>query len=264
MLLAPRMFRFYDKSTPGACRSLGWVLVAGLALLPGSAAQLQAEEESGALAAEIAAANSLLSLQEPEGSSESTGTRSSYWADHFQFHGFVTTAYQEEDPDPTAPFQSSDAIVLGLDENGTWDYRIAALQLRYDPNPKNTFVVQASHRRLGDSPLKDVENDVELDWLFYQFHFTDNTSIKIGRVPVPLGIFNEYRDVGTLLPFFRPSFNFYREGSFVSETVDGAVFHHRFAAASDWSLDLDGYFGEWDLLESGATNNAALTEAQVT
>ncbi len=242
----------------------GGIAVIGLTLFLGSAPHLQAEEESSSLAAQIAASTSLLSLrQDGDGASDSGSTRSSYWEDHFQIHGFVTSAYQEEDPDDTAPFRSSDAIVLGLDEGGTLDYRTAALQLRFDPNPKNTFVLQASHRRLGDSPLRDAEDEVELDWAFYQYHFTDNTSIKVGRVPVPLGIFNEYRDVGTLLPFFRPSFNFYREGSFVSETVDGAVFHHRFAADSDWSLDFDAFFGEWDLLESGAANDAALTEAKV-
>lgn len=263
MLLAPFGKRFCGLSLTARNRSFSGVLTVGSVLLLGSAFHLQAEE--GGLAAQIAAGNSLLSLrQDAEGGADGGSTRNSYWADHFQIHGFVTTAYQEEDPDDTAPFRSSDAIVLGLDEDGTFNYRIAALQLRYDPNPKNTFVVQASHRRLGDSPVKDTEDEVELDWAFYQYHFTDNTSLKVGRVPVPLGIFNEYRDVGTLLPFFRPSFNFYREGSFVSETVDGGVFHHRFGADGEWSLDLDAYFGEWDLLESGATNDAALTEAEVT
>jgi hypothetical protein len=193
-----------------------------------------------------------------------SGSASSYWKDHFQLHGYLTTAYLDFSPSKKAPFASSDEIVLGLDEDGTFNYRVAALQLRYDANPKNTFIVQLSHRRLGDSPLKDEDSDVDLDWAFYQFRFTDQSSLKVGRVPVPLGIFNEYRDVGTLLPFFRPSFNFYREGSFVSETIDGVVGHYRFGAGSDWSLDADAYYGEWDLLEAGSSTNAALTTAKVT
>jgi len=214
------------------------------------------------LASQIAASSSLLSVaEEDDGDGASSGR--SYWDDHFQLHGYLTSAYSDYEPDSTAPFRSSDEIVLGLDEDGTFDYRTAALQLRFDPNPKNTFVVQLSHRRLGESPIKDAEDDVELDWLFYEYKFGDDTSIKLGRVPVPLGIFNEYRDVGTLLPFFRPSFNFYREGSFVSETVDGVVFHHRFGSSSEWSLDADAYYGEWDLLESGSATNAALFEAEV-
>ena len=224
-----------------------------------------AAESAGDLASQIAASSALLSVsaEDEGGDGDRQSSGRSYWDDHFQLHGYLTTAYSDYDPDTSAPFRSSDEIVLGLDEDGTFDYRTAALQLRYDPNPKNTFVVQLSHRRLGESPIKDAEDDVELDWLFYEYKFGDHTSIKIGRVPVPLGIFNEYRDVGTLLPFFRPSFNFYREGSFVSETVDGVVVHHRFGGASDWSLDADGYYGEWDLLESGSATNAALFEAQV-
>lgn len=239
-------------------RILLWTVSTTLAFMLLVPFPTNAEESS--LAAQIAANNALLSVAQDDGDG-SSGT--SYWEDHFQIHGYLTTAYSDYEPDDTAPFRSSDEIVLGFDEEGTWDYRTAALQLRFDPSPRNTFVVQASHRRLGESPIKDAEDDVELDWAFYQFRFRDNTSVKIGRVPVPLGIFNEYRDVGTLLPFFRPSFNFYREGSFVSETVDGVVFHHRFAADSPWSLDADVYYGEWDILEAGSATAAAITEASV-
>ena len=91
---------------------------------------------------------------------------------------------------------------------------------------------------------------IELDWAFYERRLADNTSIKVGRVQIPLGIFNEIRDVGTILPFYRPPFVMYREGTFTSETVDGVVLSHTFAAESDWSLDFDVYGGEWELVET--------------
>ncbi len=76
---------------------------------------------------------------------------------------------------------------------------------------------------------------------------------------IPLGIFNEIRDVGTLLPFYRPSYSFYQEGSFTSETVDGFMLSHTFAPQSEWSLDADFYIGEWKLVEISPFNLQALT-----
>lgn len=237
------------------------LVAVGMITLP--LARTAAAEEVGEVAKTLAAQNSLLSVaQDDDGSAGGSG--SNYWQDHFQLHGFLTTAYAKLDPETKGQPTSSDEQVLGLDSDGTWDYRIAALQLRYDPAPKHTFVVQLSHRKFDSSPLGTVDNDVELDWAFYQYRFTDNFAIKLGKVPVPVGIFNEFRDVGTLLPFFRPAYVFYQEGSFVSETIDGAILVTNLWPNSDWSVDFDAYFGEFDLLESVAANTTNVFEAKAT
>ena len=168
-----------------------------------------------------------------------------------QVHGFLTQAYAKANflsgglATPTAS-----EIELGIPEDGTTAYRNLALQFRYEISPQDIVVVQFSNRSLGDSYITELEDEVELDWGFYERRIGSDTSIKIGRVQIPLGIFNEIRDVGTTLPFYRPSFAFYQEGSFTSETLDGIVASHPFAAESDWSLEADVYVGEWDLVES--------------
>jgi hypothetical protein len=91
------------------------------------------------------------------------------------------------------------------------------------------------------------KQDVELDWIFYQHTFGDS-AIKVGRVQIPFGIYNEVRDVGTLLPFFRPSLDFYGEGTFNTETVDGIVLSHTFGPWGSWSLDGDLYYGGFKFL----------------
>ncbi len=168
-------------------------------------------------------------------------------------HGFLSQAYATANlssgPDPFLVLPTTDEISLGIPEDGTFDYRTMAIQFRYDISPKDVMIIQFSSRSLGDSPIQDVEDEIELDWAFYERRLTDHTSIKVGRVQIPLGIFNEIRDVGTILPFYRPSFLLYREGTFTSETIDGVVFSHTFGAASDWSLDFDVYLGEWELVE---------------
>jgi hypothetical protein len=191
------------------------------------------------------------------GGSESTSTADAMAApakpSKLQVHGFLTQAYAtanfvKRDPSvDTGP--TFDELALGIPEDGTFEYWNVALQFRYQITPKDVMVVQFSSRRLGDSTISDLEDEVELDWAFYERRLTDNTTLKVGRVQIPLGIFNEIRDVGTILPFYRPAFSFYREGSFTSETVDGLTLSHTFWPESDWSLEADFWIGNWHQVE---------------
>lgn len=165
-------------------------------------------------------------------------------------HGFLTQGYADAKFAKGGFFQPTGTeLNLGIPEDGTTNYRNLAIQFRYEISPKDTMIIQLSSRALGNSPIQAVEDDVELDWAFYERRLTDQTALKVGRIQVPLGIFNEIRDVGTILPFWRPAFSIYQEGTFTSETVDGLVLSHTFGGESDWSLDVDLYAGEWDLVE---------------
>lgn len=167
-----------------------------------------------------------------------------------QIHGFLTQAYADA-KFTTGGFNSptQDEIVIGIPEDGTTDYRTLALQFRYNITPKDRMIVQLSSRALGSSPIAVVEDEVELDWAFYERRFGKSSYVKVGRIQTPFGIFNEIRDVGTLLPFYRPPFSFYREGSFTSETVDGVMAGHTFAANSAWNISVDAFAGGWDMVE---------------
>jgi len=171
-------------------------------------------------------------------------------------HGYLTQAWATANfvdrpplPDGSDPGPTFDELALGIPEDGTFDYRTMALQFRYDISDKDVMVIQLSSRALGDSPIDDAEDDIELDWAFYERRIQDNTSLKVGRIQIPLGIFNEIRDVGTILPFYRPPFVFYREGTFTSETVDGIAISHTFWPQSDWALDFDVFGGNWNSFE---------------
>ncbi len=154
----------------------------------------------------------------------------------FFFNAYLTQAYGETDS----------AQVLGLDEDGTFDYRSAALLFRYQPTRKDRIVVQLSHERLGASPFASLRDDVELDWAFYEHRFNSGYEARVGRVPIPFGIYNETRDVGTLLEFYRPPVSIYFEGAYTSETVDGVVLSKSFFEDHPWSLSVDLYGGTWD------------------
>jgi hypothetical protein len=147
----------------------------------------------------------------------------------FEFHAALNAAAG----------RASDLPVVGIPTFGTWDYRTAMLQFRYKVTDKDQFVMQLLNRRLGTSPLQAAIPDVAMQWAFWQRRGSWG-AVKVGRSPMPRGIFNEIRFVGTVLPFFRPSFEIYGEGR---ETVDGAVFSRRQALAAGFSLDLNAFAG---------------------
>lgn len=152
-------------------------------------------------------------------------------------HGYLTQGWAV----------SKGAKHYGMDAEPSTDFRYAALQVRYDRDA-NGFLLQFNHRRLGKSPITDFESDVTLNWAFYERRFGQEGSLRVGRVPVPRGIYNEQRSIGVLLPFYRAPVIFYDEGAYFSETIDGVVASQTFFVDRPWSLEVNAYAGGWSLL----------------
>lgn len=160
--------------------------------------------------------------------------------DKLQIHGFLSQA-----------FAKTDGLgVFGATEDGTTDYRSLALQLSYAFDRESRVVVQLAHQRIGDAD--EFAEDLMLDWAFYEHRFGDHTKLRVGRILTPIGLMNEVRDVGLLLPFFRVPESFYGETSFSLETIDGLSVAHRLRSDSGWELEGIGYVGGWDTVDPPA------------
>ena len=156
------------------------------------------------------------------------------WLTKLSIHGYLSQAYAVSDERP----------IFGIPTNGTAEYRDLALQFRYDANRRQSAVVQLRHARFGDSARQ--RDDVEVDWAFYQHHFSDDFSVKAGRIPLPLGIFNEAGGPAGGSPFFRAPTEFY-ERRYSSKTLEGALASLSLGSADGWSFDIDGYAGRWQV-----------------
>lgn len=157
-------------------------------------------------------------------------------SEKLQIFGHLTQAYGESDR----------GSVQGATASGTTDLRKVAVQFRWKVSERDTAVVQISHERRGNDFLFLEPDDVEIDWAFYEMRLLPETTFKIGRLNVPLGIYNEVRDVGTLLPFFNLPISFYAGVLNSAETVDGVSVGHTLFARSDWALETEIYYGGWD------------------
>lgn len=157
------------------------------------------------------------------------------WASKISVHGYLTQAYAVSEDHP----------IFGIPTDGTMDYRDMALQLRYDQDEKGALVVQLRHQRRGERETAS-DQDVDLDWAFYQRRLTDRFTLKAGRIPLPLGIFNEAGGAGTLSPFYQPPWEFY-DRQYTSRTLEGILGSYSAPAGGGWSFDTDAYFGQWRL-----------------
>ncbi len=154
-------------------------------------------------------------------------------ADKFQFHASLDWGYGLSDGLP----------VFGINHQGTTDYKTIALQFRYMLDDKNQFVTQLLSLSLGTSPMAATQPTIEPVWAYYQ-HKEGDWTFKIGRDPLPRGIFNETRRIGTLLPFYRVGSDVYQE---TLEYIDGVVVSRRFELGHDWSIDGNAFAGGTDL-----------------
>lgn len=154
--------------------------------------------------------------------------------DRFSFHGSVNAAVAR-----------SDGLgVFGIDKDGTSDYRAVAMLFGYKVSDEGRIATQLLHRRIGTSPLSASEPALGVVWAFYEHRFENGSAVKLGRNPLPRGVFNEVRFIGTLLPFYRVGSTVYGE---TLEYIDGAVATHTFEISDAWRLEGAAFVGGFDV-----------------
>ncbi len=173
------------------------------------------------------------------------------WLNDISLHAYINQAYAI----------SKYHQLYGIPTTGTTDYRTVAVQIRYAMTKSDSIVTQFISFREGDSAINQLHSDVELELGFYQHQFADATAVKVGKMQLPLGIYNEIRDVGTLLPFYAPPNNIYLETN-TARSLEGLMVSRSFGRESAWSVDTDLYGGGWRRLEE-ETATGQLANARV-
>jgi hypothetical protein len=161
-------------------------------------------------------------------------------SDRLELHGSLNAAYG----------RAQDLPVFGIPTTGTSDYRVFTLQGRYALNENDQIVAQVFNRRLGASPLASAISDVTMQWAYWQ-HRAGDWTFKAGRNPLPRGLVNEARYIGTVLPFFRPAIEMQQDAF---DAIDGGVVTYRHDLPHGFELEQHGFVG-------GSENRAIATTA---
>lgn len=99
-------------------------------------------------------------------------------------HGFVSQGYM----------QSTNNNFLTKSKDGSLEFNEMAINFRTELSEKLSVGLQLFSRDLGDVG----NNEIVLDWAYGDYHFEDWLGLRVGRVKVPLGFYNETRDFDML------------------------------------------------------------------
>jgi len=106
--------------------------------------------------------------------------------DNLRINGFLSQGYMN----------SSGNNYYGDTKDGTFQLNEVGLSLNSQVNEKLKVGLQLLSRDVGRSG----NNTVRLDWAFADYHFDDKLGVRMGKVKMPMGLYNEGRDSDFLRP----------------------------------------------------------------
>ncbi len=148
-----------------------------------------------------------------------------------QLHGFITQGY----------FLTSDNRIFGKsDEGGSFDYTEAGITGSWTPHSDFRFAAQVLFRRAGIGH----KNDFELDFGLLDYTILSTVDyrlgVRLGRVKLPFGFYNETRDVLFTRPTILLPQSIYADAQRdLALSADGGLFYGEYR--NDWgnmSLEL--------------------------
>ncbi|MGR8952011.1 MAG: hypothetical protein ACU83V_06325 [Gammaproteobacteria bacterium] len=140
-----------------------------------------------------------------------------YLPDELQVHGFLAQSLFHTS-DNNLFGQSDDGISMGITEIG--------LNTAYQAFDRLGFALQGLYRRAGDIDRGSVRVDYGLADLTLWEHDAGRIGIRGGRVKIPLGLYNETRDVAFTHPtILLPQGNYFERSRSLLTSGDGGSFY---------------------------------------
>jgi hypothetical protein len=151
--------------------------------------------------------------------------------DGFQVHGFLSQGY----------FKTSTNNIFGnSDESGTLDFTELGINASWTPLPRLQLSTQLISRRAGEA----ADGEIELDFGLADYSFLDTAEsrfgVRLGRVRVPLGLYNDTRDVAFTRPSILLPQSIYPDATrTLSLSADGAMFYGEYRSSwGNFTLEL--------------------------
>ncbi len=126
-------------------------------------------------------------------------SKASNWSDKIEVGGFASTNYNITD-DP-APFNGESGN--GHDDQGSFSGTRFGLNIRAKVNDRFSFASQIFGTKEEDNYAAHV------DWAFGVMKLTDDLDLRAGKLKFPVGLINEYADVGYAYPWLQGPQSFY-------------------------------------------------------
>lgn len=172
-------------------------------------------------------------------------THSAYaadWTERTNISGFSSMRYSTTDE---AEFFHGDTET-GINEDGSFQGTKLGLtvssQVNDDLNVAMLLMSAADHESYG----------THVDWAFASYTLNNDFTVRFGKIKFPVGLVNEYVDVGATYPWINAPILVYSE-----ETAGAQATREAYTGASllwegdvgdsDWTVGTDLFFGQVDL-----------------
>ncbi|MCF6202649.1 MAG: hypothetical protein L3J59_03130 [Methylococcaceae bacterium] len=137
--------------------------------------------------------------------------------DSIQVHGFLSQGF----------LHTSDNNLFGhSDDNISVDFRELGLNTSWRVLPELQLAMQVVWRNAGQTDNQDLRIDYGV--VNYNFFSSESTTlgVKAGRIPTPLGFYNETRDVASTRPsVLLPQSIYFDRNRNISYSADGGYFY---------------------------------------
>ncbi len=191
----------------------------------------------------------------------SWSTQAANWADRTQINGFMSARYSVSD-DPL--FFHGGRTDNGINEDGSFHGTKLGLNITSRVTDRLTVASQLF------SSIEEEGYATHLDWAFARYALTDELAVRAGKIKYPVGLVNEFVDVGVTYPWIEAPLVIYSESQSgaqaTREAYTGAdLLWNRYLG--DWSLGGDLFAGQVDLngmtikTMKGLTANATWDDA---
>ncbi len=163
------------------------------------------------------------------------------WNDRIEIHGFYTT--QASITDESA-YWLAELDEDGISKNGSFYGSRLGLNVTARVNDRVNVVGQLISRSRENGFMTHA------DWAFANIALSDNLTARVGKNKYPVGLVNEYVDVGTAYPWILPPAAIYNDNMSGPQATRTSFLGGMLAWTKEmdsWSLELDGFGGEVDL-----------------
>ncbi len=119
-----------------------------------------------------------------------------------QWHGFLTGAYM------ATSGAGEDVHYAGdVSDNGTTKDTRLGLTVTTQVDEKWRFAAQMKAKGVDDFQM-------EMDWAYATYDYSDGFAVNVGEIKYPVGLYNEYIEVGYTYPWIRAPETFYNQDIF--------------------------------------------------
>jgi len=175
------------------------------------------------------------------------------WVDRTRLDGFFSARYSVTDESEAWLGKESES---GINDDGSFYGTKLGLNIMSQLSDRITVASQLF------SANQDNSYDTHIDWAFASFQLNQDFALRAGKIKYPVGLVNEYVEVGVAYPWIQAPIAIYSDmlqgPQATRESYTGAslLWDHM---TGDWTWGLDLYGGQVDLEQMTIKNMIGLT-----